>query len=64
MWKLKCNECGNEIIGIRYKCSKCKEYNLCEKCELKNFINKKHLDLFYKIRKSKPKKIINFNDIK
>ena len=61
---IKCNECGNEIIGIRYKCSKCKEYNLCEKCELKNFINKKHLDLFYKIRKSKPKKIINFNDIK
>ena len=46
---IKCNECGNEIIGIRYKCSKCKEYNLCEKCELKNYINKKHLHTFEKV---------------
>ncbi len=46
---IKCNECGKEIIGIRYKCSKCKEYNLCEKCELKNYINKKHRHIFEKV---------------
>ena len=30
-----CNECVNEIKGIRYKCCICQKYNLCEKCEKK-----------------------------
>lgn len=31
---VKCNQCGkNDIIGIRYKCSTCPNYNLCENCE-------------------------------
>ena len=31
---IKCNICGtNNIRGIRYKCSICDNYNLCEKCE-------------------------------
>lgn len=31
---IKCNGCGiNDIKGIRYKCSICLDYNLCEKCE-------------------------------
>lgn len=31
---IKCNECGiNNIKGIRYKCTKCLNFNLCEKCE-------------------------------
>ena len=31
---IKCNSCGmNNIKGIRYKCSTCLNYNLCEKCE-------------------------------
>ena len=31
---VKCNRCGsNPIIGWRFKCSICENYNLCEKCE-------------------------------
>ena len=31
---IKCNQCGKtNIIGIRYKCSTCPNYNLCESCE-------------------------------
>ncbi len=46
----KCNECNKEIQGIKYECSEC-DYNLCESCELINFLEKKHLHKFYKIRK-------------
>ena len=31
-----CNKCGKEIIGDRFKCLQCKNFNLCEICE-KNF---------------------------
>jgi hypothetical protein len=31
---IKCNNCGMfPIIGIRYKCIECDNYNFCEKCE-------------------------------
>ena len=59
---IKCNECEKDIIGIRYQCVECEEYNLCEKCELKNYINKKHLHLFYKIRNIRKKNIINLDE--
>ena len=48
--KVYCNECNKEIKGIKYECSECK-YNLCENCELINFLKKKHLHKFYIIRK-------------
>ena len=34
---IKCNNCGmNNIIGVRYKCIHCENYNLCQNCELKD----------------------------
>ena len=31
---IKCNECNcPEIVGPRFKCLKCNDYNLCQKCE-------------------------------
>ena len=28
-----CNKCGKEILGDRFKCLQCKNFNLCEICE-------------------------------
>ena len=48
----KCKKCGEEPIeGILYKCSECKEYYLCEKCEQINYLDKSHIHNFIKIRK-------------
>ena len=43
---IKCNECGiNNIKGIRYKCSVCPNYNLCEKCEENSEHTENHIFL-------------------
>ena len=48
---IKCEKCGNNpIIGYRYKCSVCNNYNLCDKCEEKNAENQEHKHNFIKIR--------------
>lgn len=45
-----CNECRiNDIKGIRYKCTTCLNYNLCEKCEQNTNHDENHI--FLKIRK-------------
>ena len=55
-----CDKCKKDIKGIRYKCSKCFcQYNLCEKCEVINYLKKEHLHLFYIIRKPIEKKLID-----
>ena len=46
---IKCNNCGvNPIMGIRYKCMECDNFNFCENCEE----NVGHPHLFYKIKKN------------
>ena len=64
---IKCEQCFKEpIIGFRYKCSECQNYNLCEVCEEKNSVTGNHLHDFIKIRKEQKNNnttIINNNKI-
>ena len=64
---IKCQKCFQEpIIGYRYKCSVCNDYNLCQICEEKNYISREHPHVFIKIReelKSNNVTIVN-NEIK
>ncbi|KAE8150527.1 hypothetical protein BDV25DRAFT_154249 [Aspergillus avenaceus] len=44
-----CNSCGAmPILGIRYRCANCIDYDLCETCEAMQVHIKTHL--FYKVR--------------
>ncbi|KAL8730835.1 MAG: hypothetical protein Q9166_003761 [cf. Caloplaca sp. 2 TL-2023] len=46
---INCNSCNAmPIRGIRYRCSNCHDYDLCEQCESLQIHDKTHL--FYKIR--------------
>ena len=46
---IKCQKCFmNPIIGIRYKCSQCNNYNLCEQCENENSESNEHPHVFLK----------------
>jgi len=44
-----CDNCEASIVGIRYKCSTCPDYDLCEKCEPQSVHNPEHF--FLKIKK-------------
>ena len=47
----KCEHCFMEpIIGNRYKCSQCYNYNLCQKCYEKNAETGTHQDFFQRIK--------------
>jgi len=59
---VKCEKCFQEpIIGIRYKCSECNNYNLCANCEQKNSETEDHNHNFIKIRKEQIEKKTLFN---
>jgi hypothetical protein len=45
----QCNSCGTvPIRGIRYRCSNCADFDLCEACEAQGLHTKTHI--FYKVR--------------
>ena len=47
--EIQCKGCGMvPIIGIRYKCAECENFNYCQKCEEMG----RHPHLFYKIKKN------------
>jgi hypothetical protein len=49
---IKCEKCfENPIIGYRYKCSVCNNYNLCQKCKESNQFLEYHSHYFIKIKK-------------
>jgi hypothetical protein len=49
---IKCNVCFKlPIIGYRYKCVSCNNYNLCEECEEANEKSNAHPHLFIKMAK-------------
>lgn len=49
---IACNGCGvSPILGCRYKCSVCKDYDLCEECEKK--LSEEHGHPFLKIYENK-----------
>ena len=51
-FNIKCKKCGkNPIKGLLYKCSICKDYCLCDKCEQINYLENTHPHYFLKIRK-------------
>jgi len=57
---IKCEKCFEEpIIGYRYKCSVCYNYNLCQKCKEKNTFLEYHSHYFIKIKKECNNIIIN-----
>ena len=58
---IKCKQCFEEsLVGYRYKCSQCNNYNLCQKCEEINSNTGQHSHDFIKIRKEQI--IINNNN--
>lgn len=49
-----CNNClKTNIQGYRYKCLFCKDYDLCEACEVNSSINHDNTHVFLKIKDSK-----------
>lgn len=59
---VKCDSClCNPIIGTRYKCSVCPNFDICAKCE--NINNHEHPFLKIKNITQTPKKIITILDV-
>ncbi|CAF1946493.1 unnamed protein product [Rotaria magnacalcarata] len=39
---IKCSGCSVEIVGVRFKCDICHNYNLCSKCMQRGVVSKNH----------------------
>ena len=54
-----CDACRTTIVGARYKCSVCADYDLCEACQeddvvAANICDAEHVNLLWKVRERKP----------
>ncbi|XP_018093854.1 next to BRCA1 gene 1 protein isoform X2 [Xenopus laevis] len=49
-WHLLCSNCKQKIIGIRYQCSTCVSFNICEQCEGEG-CDHDHSHLYLKMRR-------------
>jgi len=49
-----CDSCKKDIFGIRYKCSICPDFDLCEICEEKNLLEKFHPENHFFLKVNKP----------
>ena len=59
---IMCKNCLQKpIIGYRYKCSECNDFDLCSKCEEENSLTGKHPHDFIKIRNNKNENHYNNN---
>ncbi|XP_069338750.1 next to BRCA1 gene 1 protein isoform X5 [Eulemur rufifrons] len=38
-WHIACSNCQRRIVGVRYQCSLCPSYNICEDCEAGPYIH-------------------------
>lgn len=47
---ITCDHCDLEIVGVRYKCGNCPDFDLCEKCESSEFVHDP-THVFLKLRK-------------
>ncbi|XP_005090579.1 uncharacterized protein LOC101855228 [Aplysia californica] len=47
---ITCDHCDLEIVGVRYKCGNCADFDLCEKCENSEFVHDP-THVFLKLRK-------------
>ncbi|KAI9152689.1 hypothetical protein H9P43_009485 [Blastocladiella emersonii ATCC 22665] len=45
---IRCDHCGKEIHGVRFKCTKCADYDLCADCESQGVHDATHV--FLKLR--------------
>ncbi|KAH7726155.1 Ref(2)P protein [Aphelenchoides avenae] len=41
---LTCKECGEQVVGVRYKCGVCIDHDICSECEA-NGVHDKHITL-------------------
>lgn len=49
-WLLACSNCKKRILGVRYQCSTCPSFSICEQCEAEGF-DHDPIHLFLKMRR-------------